>query len=142
MWLVLCELAVKGHSSTKCKPSPTAHGWYHLASETSRNTIQKTGFQTHKDMSLVLQLCINCAALNISKKKDSFITNIGEKSSNVFVTTLNRTVVVSPKNVNYKAFLFPVIKLYSHMNVHSNNFRKQKESLFKESDYSVLFNLA
>lgn len=92
-------------------------------------------------MSLVLQLYINCAALNISKKY-CFITNIGEKSSDVFVTTLNRTAVVSSKNAKYKAFLFPVVKLYSHMNVHSNNFRKQKESLFKISDYSLLFNLA
>lgn len=41
MWLSLCELAVKEHSSTKHEPPPTAQGWYHLASETPRNTIQK-----------------------------------------------------------------------------------------------------
>lgn len=72
IWLASCELAMKWHGWTDCKPSPIAHHWYHSVPETLRNTVQKNRLsnpKTRKDRSVVLQLCINCAALNVSKKR-------------------------------------------------------------------------
>lgn len=64
-------------------------------------------------------------------RKDCFITSAGEKSSDVFVTAVNNAAFVSQKIANYKAFLFPVVKLYSHINVHSNNFMEQETLCLK-----------
>jgi len=48
IWLAPCELAVKGHGWSDCKPSPIARHWYLSVAETLRNTVQKPGFPAPK----------------------------------------------------------------------------------------------
>lgn len=136
VWDLACTtgtVAMKRHGWTDCKSSPTAHHWYHSVSETLRNTVQKKGFPALKPIKtdLLHYSCVLIVQHLTLARKDCFITNTGEKSSDVFVTTVNRTVFVSQKNANYKAFLFPVIKLYSCINVRSNNLREQKSLCLK-----------
>lgn len=104
IWLELCELVMKECGWTDCKPSPTAHHWYHSVSETLRNTAKTrvSSPQTQKDRFVVLQLHINCTTT------DYFITNTSEKSSDVFVTAVNRTAFVSPRKKKCKLQSFLV----------------------------------
>lgn len=73
MWLALCKLHRRRYGWTvHCQPSATAYHWYHSVPWSTKNLCAKNRLsspETHKDRSVVSQLCINGVALTISKKR-------------------------------------------------------------------------
>lgn len=73
IWLAPWERAVKRHGWTDCKSSPIAHQLVPFSVwNTKKHCAKKPRLSSpkpHKDKSVVLQLCVNCAALNVSKKR-------------------------------------------------------------------------